>query len=207
MDVAKDKTGQVQDEVLHVILSMLPIKSMARAAAVCQRWNYLLHTLCLHPLLIDLRNEFSSGTSRGELVGTLRLLPVLTRGNKVKRLILSLDPSFDRVSGIDDWFRWFAEKSKKLELDFCIVYGRPSYFIKKLPKALKTFKLQDFLFESRHWTISSWFVLISASPCISQVSFCFQNCAFPKLTWLMNAWKNTCHSISRKTSLEEIHET
>lgn len=118
--------------------------------------------------------------------------------------ILRLTVCLALMTGFVDLLR---RKSKKLELDFCIVYGRPSYFIKKLPKALKKFKLQDFLFESRHWPISSWFVLISASPCISQVSFCFQNCAFPKLTWLMNSWKNTCHSISRKTSLEEIHET
>lgn len=146
MAVSDDRTGHLPDEILLAIFSLLPIKSIARVAVVCKRWNRLFHRIHLHPIMLDFGEEFSSGRSSNEVAGSVSLSLRLLGGNNLRGFKLIFYPSIPHMSNVNAWLQRLVDKDvEQLELDFCIDYG-PLTLDEFTESEKKRFKLPSYLF-------------------------------------------------------------
>ncbi|XP_073005383.1 F-box protein At4g09920-like [Typha latifolia] len=118
MGRAQDRISSLPDDILHSILSMVPLKSAIRTSALSRRWRSLYEHCIIFATVLDFGEEFSCSQSPEQFATTVnRYLPLHGDG-KLEKFRILFSPFDLFMPDIESWISFAVSKGVKvLDLD------------------------------------------------------------------------------------------
>ncbi|KAL5986851.1 hypothetical protein ACLOJK_015185 [Asimina triloba] len=158
-----DRVSNLPDDVLHNILSLMPMKQAIRTSILSRRWRYLWRNRPIYALILNttakefVRSTSQYSQSQQQFVGAMNHYVNLNRGRDVDNFQLFFYPGDTDISDYETWIKFaidggFAGGVKVLDLDGCHHY-LPFILIRGKPvEDRKPFKLPSNLFSCGYLT-------------------------------------------------------
>ncbi|XP_058073172.1 F-box protein At4g09920-like isoform X1 [Magnolia sinica] len=135
MEKSDDRISKLPDDILHSILSMMPMKFIIRTSILSRRWRNLWKPIWAYATALDLGAEFASGQTPEEFVATVNRYLQLHKGKEVRIFRLPHIPC--NPLDAEKWVEFaVAKRVKKLDIDFCKPFKGSK--LCKLPNSLFT---------------------------------------------------------------------
>ncbi|XP_058071254.1 putative FBD-associated F-box protein At5g56440 [Magnolia sinica] len=117
MEKSDDRISKLPDDILHSILSMMPMKFIIRTSILSRRWRKLWKHIWAYATALDLGAEFASGQTPEEFVATVNRYLQLHKGKEIQIFRLPYIPC--NPSDAEKWVEFAVEKGvKELDINF-----------------------------------------------------------------------------------------
>ncbi|KNA04376.1 hypothetical protein SOVF_200330 [Spinacia oleracea] len=149
-EAAKDLISDLPDAILHLILSLIPIKSVITASLISKRWRGISADHLEYAIILDFGEEFAKHQTPNEFSENLNRILIINKSDKIDKFKLLFSPrNEEHKSKAISWIRFATYRGvKEIDLDFCrqihIHFLSKTHVVNKK----EAFELPDFFFDS-----------------------------------------------------------
>lgn len=145
----EDLISDLPDAILHLILSLIPTKSVIRASSISKRWREISMEHLTYASSLDFGEEFAKQQKPNQFADNLNKILRINKSEKLDKFKLLFSPrneehKFNAIS----WIKFATSRGiKEIDLDFCrhihIHFLSRAHIVGKKD----AFELPDFLFD------------------------------------------------------------